>query len=99
MKFSKLASTLSVALIASQDCSFRHTLTWPLAQSRRQPPTSTEKKNKRPPEPGEQQPEQKPEEPIPTTSSENFRMPRRSRFQLRSLTSMRWSITRKAGRS
>ncbi len=34
-------------------------------QSRRQPPTSTEKKNKRPPEPGEQQPEQKPEE-IPT---------------------------------
>lgn len=34
-------------------------------QSRRQPPTSTEKKNKRPPEPG-QQPEQKPEEPTPT---------------------------------
>lgn len=38
-----------------------------LGQSRRQPPTSTEKKNKRPPEPGsgQQQPEQKPEDPLP----------------------------------
>ncbi len=65
MKFSKLASTLSVALIASGVFVSSHS-DLAKAQSRRQPPTSTEKKNKRPPEPGEQQPEQKPEEPTPT---------------------------------
>ncbi|MBC8031584.1 MAG: VWA domain-containing protein [Pyrinomonadaceae bacterium] len=42
------------------------TLNLALGQSRRQPPTSTEKKNKRPTEPGQQQPEQKPEDPPPT---------------------------------
>ena len=38
-------------------------ISFAFGQSRRQPPTSTEKKNKRPPETGQQ--EQKPEEPLP----------------------------------
>lgn len=65
MKFSKLTSTLSVAIIASAMFLSSH-VDLALAQSRRQPPTSNDKKNKRPPEPGEQQPEQKPEERTPT---------------------------------
>ena len=65
MKFSKLASTVSVAVIVA-GLFFSSTFDLALAQSRRQPPTSTEKKNKRPPEPGQQPAEQKPEDPIPT---------------------------------
>lgn len=66
MKVSKLVCSPLVLILVSG------LYVWPtcnlaIAQSRRQPPTSTEKKNKRPPEPGQpQQPEQKPEEPIPT---------------------------------
>jgi len=64
MKFSKLVcSPLVVILVSGLFGSPVFNIA--LGQSRRQPPTSTEKKNKRPPEPG-QQPEQKPEEPIPT---------------------------------
>ena len=62
MKLSKIVCSLFVLpLVAGL---FAPTFDLATAQSRRQPPTSTEKKNKRPPEPGEQ-PEQKPEEPIP----------------------------------
>jgi len=65
MKFSKLASTLSVAIIVA-GLFFSTNFDLTLAQSRRQPPTSTEKKNKRPPEPGQEPADQKPEDPIPT---------------------------------
>ena len=64
MKLSKLACSLFVLILFAG--LFEPTFNLATAQSRRQPPTSTEKKNKRPPEPGEQQPEQKPEEPTPT---------------------------------
>ncbi len=61
MKLSKLARTpLTLALVftlASLGLSFS------FAQSRRQPPTSTEKKNKRPADTGQQG--QKPEDPLP----------------------------------
>jgi len=62
MKLSKFPRALFVIIIIS---SLLSCLGFSLAvgQSRRQPPTSNEKKNKRPPEPGEQ--EQKPEEPLP----------------------------------
>jgi len=65
MKFSKLASTLAAAMIVAA-LLFSSNFDLTLAQSRRQPPTSTEKKNKRPPEPGQEPAEQKPEDPIPT---------------------------------
>ena len=62
MRFSKLArasfaSIVIFSLLASVG------LSGVLGQSRRQPPTSTEKKNKRPTETG--QPGEKPEEPLP----------------------------------
>src|SRR5258706_16452816 len=62
MRFSKLAraffaSILLFSLLASLGLSVVP------GQSRRQPPTSTEKKNKRPAETG--QPGEKPEEPLP----------------------------------
>lgn len=66
MKVSKLVS-LPLVLILVSGLSSWPTFDLALGQSRRQPPTSTEKKNKRPPEPGQpQQPEQKPEAPVPT---------------------------------
>ena len=62
MRLSKLARALFASiviftLLAASGLSFA------LAQSRRQPPTSVEKKNKRPGEPGQQG--EKPEEPLP----------------------------------
>lgn len=63
MKLSKVVCSLFVMILFAG--LFAPTFNLATAQSRRQPPTSTEKKNKRPPEPGEQQPEQKPE-PTPT---------------------------------
>jgi Ca-activated chloride channel family protein len=62
MRLSKLARALFallvvITLVSSLGLSFT------LGQSRRQPPTSNEKKNKRPTEPA--QPGEKPEEPIP----------------------------------
>jgi VWFA-related protein len=62
MRLFKLARVLflfvvALSLVASLSVVFS------LAQSRRQPPTSNEKKNKRPGEPGQQG--QKPEEPLP----------------------------------
>ncbi len=66
MKLSKLArslfvSTIALGLLVAPNFSLA------LGQSRRLPPTSTEKKNKRPPENGQPpQPEQKPEDPVPT---------------------------------
>jgi VWFA-related protein len=62
MKLSKFPRALFVIIIISSLLSCLG-LSLAVGQSRRQPPTSNEKKNKRPPEPGEQ--EQKPEEPLP----------------------------------
>ena len=64
MKFSKLALSLFGLTLVS-GLIIGQTFTLALGQSRRQPPVTTEKKNKRPPEPGQQQPEQKPDEPAP----------------------------------
>jgi Ca-activated chloride channel family protein len=64
MKLPKLVCALFILALVSGLVGPTFNLT--SGQSRRQPPTSTEKKNKRPTEPG-QQPEQKPEDPpIPT---------------------------------
>ena len=60
MNLSRLARTFFVVLLASSLLAGL-TLSFTFGQSRRQPPTSNQKKNPRP-EPGEQKPEQKPEE-------------------------------------
>jgi Ca-activated chloride channel family protein len=62
MKLSKFArSLLAITIISILLAGFG--LSFALGQSRRQPPTSNEKKNKRPAEPGQQG--EKPEEPLP----------------------------------
>lgn len=63
MKLSTFARSLFVLTLGSA-LLLPSTFSLVLGQSRRQPPTSTEKKNKRPGEAG-QQPEQKPEDPLP----------------------------------
>jgi Ca-activated chloride channel family protein len=66
MKFSKLVRPLLALALLTGLCAGAN-FEVALAQSRRQPPTTTEKKNRRPPEPGQpEQPEQKPEDPLPT---------------------------------
>jgi len=62
MKFSRLARTFFVLMIVSGLLTGL-TLSFALGQSRRQPPTSNQKKNKRPGE--TTQPGEKPEEPLP----------------------------------
>ena len=62
MKLSKFARSL-LALIVVSILLAGLGLSFALGQSRRQPPTSNEKKNKRPAEPGQQG--EKPEEPLP----------------------------------
>lgn len=63
MKLSKLARTIFVSTLVST-LLIGSSFSLLLGQSRRQPPTSTDKKNKRPAETG-QQPDQKPEDPPP----------------------------------
>src|SRR6266550_606391 len=64
------------------------------AQSRRQPPTSNEKKNKRPGEtPGEKQ-----EEPPPPDVVGSPQEAKNLTTSRKTVTLMRWSITRRAGR-
>ena len=62
MKLSRLARSFFALMIVS-GLLMGLTLSFALGQSRRQPPASNEKKNKRPGEPG--QPGEKPEEPLP----------------------------------
>jgi hypothetical protein len=62
MKLSKFARSL-VAITVISILLAGLGLSFALGQSRRQPPTSNEKKNKRPAEPGQQG--EKPEEPLP----------------------------------
>lgn len=62
MKLSKFARALvSLAVVSTLIAGLG--FSFALGQSRRQPPTTNEKKNKRPPEPGQQG--EKPEEPLP----------------------------------
>ncbi len=65
MKFSTLARSL-FALTLISILLGGPTLSLTVGQSRRLPPTTTEKKNKRPAEGTAQQPEQKPADPVPT---------------------------------
>lgn len=62
MKLSKFARAL-VSLVVVSTLLASLGFSFALGQSRRQPPTTNEKKNKRPPEPGQQG--EKPEEPLP----------------------------------
>lgn len=64
MKLSKFARRfLSLVIIGTLLASLG--LSFAIGQSRRQPPTSTEKKNKRPADPGQQPGQQQPEDPLP----------------------------------